>query len=59
MLVALVRFWREFFRVINNEVEFLRIEAIFGRVIQTARSVAARDLAGKQVFFKSYDLLTS
>ena len=48
MLVALDRFWCEFLRVINNETEFLRIEATFFRVIQIARSVAARDLAGKQ-----------
>ena len=35
MLVALDCFWREFLRVINNEIEFLRIEAIFFLVIQT------------------------
>ena len=29
MLVALDRFWREFLRVINNEIEILRIKAIF------------------------------
>ena len=31
MCVALNHFWREFLRVINNEIEFLRIKAIFSR----------------------------